>query len=183
MPLKEITLGTLPDPLPFRTREFISQADDAIYEFQESIGEQACPLFEPAEYAEVAEAVYWVKAMLDPGPRFGEWGCGFGIAAGIAELAGFDATGIEFDALLLDQARQLHQECELTTSLVQADLFNLSEDEDRSIGPSTFDLIYAYPWPREAPDWIRYFEETAKVGTILLTFHDFGVVRAQRKVL
>lgn len=181
MPLRLIELAGVPHKLPRAIKDLIEHAEEHISIFQESIGEQACPRFEPAEYLEVAEALLAVKHHLGPGPRFCEWGSGFGVVAAMASLLGFEAHGIERDGLLLDQAHKLSMECDIATQLHQADLFSISEEQDRAFGPYTFDLIYAYPWPDEAPDWIHYFEQTAKSGAILLTFHDFGEIRIHQK--
>ena len=95
---------------------------------------------------------------------------------------GFEATGIEKDPLLLDQARALYLECGGDAALVQADFFDWREDENPSIHPATFDLVYAYPWPREADAWTCFFDQTGKPGALLLTFHDFGELRLHRKL-
>ena len=181
MSLNELALDTLPSALPTSITDLIEEADATIFEFQETMGEQACPLFEPAEYNEVAEALRWIQHSLQPGLKFCEWGCGFGVVAGIAGLCGFDATGIENDALLLDQAHVLQSSFQLSSHLVHADLFNLSDEEGRIIGPARFDLIYAYPWPKEIDRWTSHFEHTARSGALFLTFHEFGELRLLQK--
>ncbi|MFT5498393.1 MAG: hypothetical protein ACI9TH_003805 [Kiritimatiellia bacterium] len=182
MALKSIDLGNASGKLTQKMVQLLEESEERISAFQEGIGEQASPLFEPADYAEVADALMWIRETQQPGPRFGEWGCGFGVVTGLAALMGFEAVGIERDALLLDQARTLYQACGVNAQLAQANFFELSEAEDRSIGPATFDVIYAYPWPREADAWIQSFDETARPGALLLTFHDFGELRLHRKL-
>ncbi len=182
MALERIHPGSPPGGLSPRMHQLLDESEERISTFQEDIGEQASPRFEPADYAEVADALLWIRASEDPGPRFCEWGCGFGVVTGLASLMGFEATGIEKDPLLLDQARSLYLACEVDAALVQADFFDGREEENPSIHPASFDLVYAYPWPREADAWTCFFDQTGKPGALLLTFHDFGELRLHRKL-
>jgi hypothetical protein len=61
-----------------------------------------CFDFVPSDY----ELVWRTLDGLTRG-RFCEWGSGFGIATGLAEMLGFEAMGIEINARIADASRQL----------------------------------------------------------------------------
>jgi hypothetical protein len=48
--------------------------------------------------------------------------------------------------------------------------------------PDEFDVVFAYPWPGEEQVIFDLFEESAAVGSLLLTYHGQEGLRLQRKV-
>ena len=60
--------------------------------------------FVPADYPVVLDALVSLRA---PGLRFLEWGSATGVITIMADLLGYDASGIEIDADLVEQAREL----------------------------------------------------------------------------
>ena len=53
---------------------------------------------------------------------------------------------------------------------------------DLDLEPEDFDLIYAYPWPGEEQVIFDLFDDSAAVGSLLLTYHSQDGLRLQRKV-
>lgn len=175
----------IPDYWPDLTQEILLLLDygeDQIDVFQESVGEQTSPTFEPADYREVVEALSWVRHQYQlPGLRFCEWGCGFGIVAGMASLMGMEAHGIENDELLLDQAAEVQRLFGLTTTIHSGDIYRVTANPDEPPHPASFDLIYAYPWPKEEARLVEWFDQWARPGACLLVYHGFADLSFHRK--
>src|SRR5437762_3419739 len=105
MPLVDLELPAGGSAAPRGVRAFLRDAGRRIRQFQRP---GRAPGFVPSDYAGAYAALQGVAAAgLAPGPRFCEWGSGFGVVAGLAALAGFDASGIEVEADLVAAARQL----------------------------------------------------------------------------
>lgn len=151
---------------------WIDASWDRIDAYQESIGEQLSPAFEPAEYRDLAEVLIWLRNTRFPqGARFCEWGCGFGVVAGIAALLGFKAWGVENDRVLLQQAEELRQLFGLETRLIEDDFFTCSDP-----APAHFDLVYAYPWPGEVKKFARHALGHCAPGACYLTYLGFNEI-------
>src|SRR5262245_50345847 len=58
------------------------------------------------------------ESALAPGGRFCEWGSGFGVVTCLAAMIGFDACGIEIEPELVDAARRLAEDFELSAEFV-----------------------------------------------------------------
>lgn len=177
MPVKPIRIPEAFPVLDEAIAGFIEDGEHLVDTYQEDLGEQVSPAFEPADYQDVAEVLAWLKEAHFPGgARFCEWGSGFGIVAGVAELLGFTATGIELDAVLIDQARALQKEAGLSYELIEGSFF------DQPFSDRRFDLIYAFPWPGEVTKINAWFEQTAAPGTLLFTYHCFDDRRLVEKL-
>lgn len=176
----------IPDFWPDFDQEILlllEYGEDEIDVFQESIGAQASPSFEPADYREVAEALSWVRYQYElPGLRFCEWGCGFGIVTGMASLMGMEAHGIEKDELLVDQAKKIQRLFGLTSTIHSGDFYKTDNTSNVFPDPVGFDLIYAYPWPKEALRLTQWFDKCARPGACLLVYHGFSDLSLHRKM-
>lgn len=113
-----------------------------------------CFDFVPSDY----EVVWRVLAGVPRG-RFCEWGSGWGIITGLAELLGFQACGIEGDAALAEGSRKLLAEHGLSCPIHTGDYLVL---------PSEADVYYVYCWPGKFVETEEHFERTAPPGSRLL---------------
>jgi hypothetical protein len=125
------------------------------------------------------------------GDRFCEWGSGLGVVACLAALAGFHAWGFEAEVRLVRGARQLAADFDLPAEftygsfipagarreLLAAREFAWLSTSGRcghkalGIDLNEFDVIYAYPWPDEEALLEQLFEEHARPGGLLMTYH------------
>ena len=124
--------------------------------------------FTPARYEGVEQALMSLRR---PGLRFLEWGSANGTITIMADMLGFAAFGIELDAELAVQARDLAERFGsaaqfATGSFLPAGYRWESPTGDRRLGTigegtsgyhalqtplEAFDIVYAYPWGGEEP--------------------------------
>jgi hypothetical protein len=102
--------------------------------------------------------------------RFCEWGSGFGLATGVAELLGFDAFGIEIDTKLADASRRLLADFQLKSPIETLDYLD---------SPRSADLYFVYCWPGRMAATEAHFEQTAPHGARLLICHGQSDVRCK----
>jgi len=204
MPLVDldIPLEEAAETLPEDVNEFLRVADRRIEEFLSAHAEQPVPGFVPSDFVRVYHALRAVrKGHLAAGDSFCEWGSGFGVAACLAARLGFDSSGIEIDAALVESAEQLADEFELPVTYAQGTFVPLEGErftdgeEDLAwlqaggicghdaLGsdPDEFDLIFAYPWPGETSVISHVFDHFAADGALLLTYHGYDDLRLRRK--
>lgn len=138
------------------------------------------------------------------GGRFCELGCGFGIAAGMAALLGFRATGIELEPLLVERAVALFADCGLDVEVLQESYlpegFECCEGMGgkdlvvpgsawsrggaavpptyEGVDPAEVDLFFVYPWPDEEEFMRRLFGVIATEGAVLLMYQGEGEISA-----
>ncbi|MFO0803720.1 MAG: class I SAM-dependent methyltransferase [Gemmataceae bacterium] len=200
MPLVNLPLPPLEPGLPPDVRRFLREADERIDDFQVW---SRVPAFVPCDF----EGAYRVlRSLADSnllrGMRFCEWGSGFGVAACLAALAGFDACGIEIDAELVRHARQLADDFEIDVEFVRGSFippggedhvfsagqyawFTTDADaayEELDLDPDDMDVIFAYPWPDEEFVTTDLFLRYAGAGAVLVTYHGGDEFRIRRKV-
>jgi|GEM_PF-1361849 len=94
-----------------------------------------------------------------PRGKFCEWGSGFGLITGLAEMLGFDASGIELDERLADASRSLFAEFGLNAKITTGSYFEQ---------PCTADVVYVYCWPGREELVEVHFESAAPSGSQLL---------------
>ena len=111
--------------------------------------------------------------MLDALPRgtLCEWGSGFGILTGLAELLGFSASGIELDENLANASRQLLSDFQLSADIECSDYF---QSETRA------DYYFVYCWPSRMNQTEGRFENIATIDTKLLICHGQSDIRCKR---
>ncbi len=110
--------------------------------------------------------------ILDAQPRgtFCEYGSGFGIATGLAELLGFDALGIELSPDLVAASRDLLGSQGLKARLELGDYLQRRDMAD---------IYFTYAWPSHMQLIERHFVEIAKPHTKLLYCHGQNDIRCK----
>ncbi|MFO0902959.1 MAG: hypothetical protein U0939_08175 [Pirellulales bacterium] len=198
--LPDFTAAPPPSPKAMRLLE---EADRRIDDF---VHRRRGPLihgFVPSDFRMVDACLNWiVKRQLASGHAFCEWGSGFGVITLLAALHDFDACGIEVEELLVEQARQLADDFEISAQfghgsaippgksrlekyLVEQSLVDTdSPDAYDEIGLEIddFDIVFVFPWPGEEGFWERLFHQCASDGALLLTYHGLNDLRLQRRV-
>ncbi len=184
--------------LPPRVKAFIEEADQRCDAFYDEKLNKRFPRYVPSEPAQVYAALKYVSDQALPlGSNFVEWGSGFGVGTGLAALLGYDATGIEIEAVLVQKAEALLQDqgidaTFLATSyvpegymsydalsgadIVRDDSFGYELDhqpryEDMDIDVEEIDLFFVYPWPGEQEMMLKLFDAVAGEGAILVAYY------------
>jgi len=113
-----------------------------------------CFDFVPSNYELV-----WRCLSAMPRGRFCEWGSGLGIVAGLSEMLGFDACGIEIDAKLAHAGRRLLNDFGLNARIVTGDYL---------VCDCAADVYFVYCWPSKIMATEARFEIGATVSSKLL---------------
>lgn len=136
--------------------------------------------FVAADYASVLRTLSTLRA---PGRRFLEWGSATGVITIMADLLGFDASGIELDGELVATARELAERHDSKARFVAGSFLPAgyqwkSANGDHRLGTigrgrsgylelgrplEDFDVVFGYPWIGEEPvmhDVMRRFGGT-----------------------
>lgn len=205
MPLEELEIGFDPHlAIPALADDLIRDAEDRIERFIiDSRKNQPLPAFVASDFRMVYRTLDRViEQRLAPGPTFCEWGCGFGVVAGLASLLGLEACGIEIEHGLVQHGLRLIEEHGLDVPIVQGSFVPNGGDQiiddlvqqawlktgetpaydELGLDPEDFDLVFAYPWPGEEELIDLLFERFAASGALLLTYHGMNEMRLQRKV-
>jgi hypothetical protein len=169
------------------------------------------PRYIASEPAQVYAALKWVTDPgLTQGHEFIEWGSGFGVATAMATLLGYEATGIELRAGLVEIARELAEsqsieaefictsyipegyiEYEIAggTDIVPDDSFGhqldggpMYQDDEQEIEIHEVDLFYAYPWPGEQEMMLKLFDAVAAPDAILIAYYGDKDICIYRKL-
>ncbi|MFT4901730.1 MAG: hypothetical protein ACI81V_001005 [Lentimonas sp.] len=184
--------------LPDQVAGFIEEADrrgDAFYQQQLN---KRYPRYVPSEPAQIYAALKYVTDQRLPlGHSFIEWGSGFGVATGLAALLGYDATGIEIEAALVQMATTLLQDQKIEAELLCTSYIPEGYMSYETIGGSALtrddsfghtlehppcyagmtqdieeiDLFFVYPWPGEQEMMLQLFDATAGEGAILIAYY------------
>lgn len=133
-----------------------------------------CFDFVPSDYEAVWSVLSDVRSRFptDHAPVFCEWGSGLGVVTGMAEILGFRAFGIEIDATLADQSRELMRSCGLTSNIITGSYMTL---------PHSADVIFVYCWPGRMLETEQHFIDTATEHALLLICHGASDVRCKTK--
>jgi hypothetical protein len=151
--------------------------------------------FVPADCDAMCAAILPYRA---PGRRWLEWGSGAGTLTVLAALMGFDASGIELDASLVETARALAARHGadarfVAGSFLPAGYVYRGPDGDRRTGtigdgPSgylalgraleEFDVVFGYPWDGEAPLMLDLMRRYGRPDAVLLLNDTVHGVRA-----
>ena len=121
--------------------------------------------FVPSNYE-----MLWDKLDALPRGRFCEYGSGWGIATGLAEILGFEAMGIEFSAELVDASRKLLAENGLRSRIEQGDYLERVDQAD---------VYFTYAWPSQMASIERKFAEMAKPESKFLYCHGQNDIRCK----
>lgn len=103
--------------------------------------------------------LFWDMLDGQPRGRFCEYGSGFGIATGLAELLGFDALGIELAPDLVSASRELLASQGLKARIELGDYLQRRDQAD---------IYFTYAWPSHMRLIERHFYEIARPGSKLL---------------
>lgn len=106
-----------------------------------------------------------------PRGRFCEWGSGLGVIAGLAEILGFEACGIEQDLPLSLQSRKLLESHGLRATIHSESYF---ESEIRA------DIYYVYCWPSSQMATDAKFAEIANPDSLFLACYGSADIRGFR---
>jgi hypothetical protein len=199
MPLVNVQLTPGPADLPRPVRALLREADRRIEQYQSG---GRVPAFVPSDFAGAYRILRALaESHLTAGPRFCEWGSGFGVVTCMAAQLGFDACGIETDADLVAAARRLADDFDLPVEYVcdsfvpaggEACLDGCGElswmtttagsaNAELGLDVDDFDLIYAYPWPDEELATAGLFHRFAADGAVLVTYLGGGEFNVRRK--
>ena len=200
MALEEIDLDLSRTTMPGGVQALVTEAEKRVNDFFETEANKRFPRYLPSDFVtcyEVLAAITREKLAL--GKVFCEWGSGFGVAACIASMLGYEAYGIEIEAQLIDASRALATDFDLPVEFVCTsyipegydiystgsdesaltnDMYLLSERDTRpepvytglSCDPADMDIFYVYPWPGELEMMANLFEVVAVEGALLITY-------------
>jgi hypothetical protein len=146
----------------------LDEGRDIFHRFDLEVRQQHFHPFVAADYDRVLGAL---RALHRPGMRFLEWGSATGVITILADFVGYEASGIELDAGLVDTARDLAARhgsgarFACGSFLPTGYRYRTPSGDERlgtiGDGPSgylelgspldTFDLVFGYPWGGEAP--------------------------------
>ncbi len=205
MTLFNVALQLPNTEIPPDVREFILDANLRVTEFMKHRPKPLVGFF-PSCFETVYRALTEIaNGRLVPGNTFCEWGSGFGVTASMAAMLGFDSYGIEIDPELCDVSRALAKQHGLSVRFICGSFIPAGSDKlidraytnhdgDMMLNPhsdgtydemgmdvSDFDLIFAYPWPKDAKLTGSLFNKFASSDALLLTYNGLESMRLQRK--
>ncbi len=176
--------------IPDDIRRLLADADQRIAHYVERTQDAPVIAFVPCDFPTAYRALVWIREEgLAPGTSFCEWGSGFGVVAMLAASLGFEATGIEVEADLVDEATELATDYEIPVEFVEGSFIPDGSDaigdgltefawldvgtppayDTLGLDPDDFDVVFAYPWPGEQDVICDLFEAHAATGSLLLT--------------
>lgn len=206
--LEEIQNGMPEGEIPHYVEVFIDEADSRINDFLDEYIRKPVSRFLPSDHRLVYHALRRILSeQLAPGDRFCEWGCGFGVAAGLAAMLGYEAFGIEIEPRLTSRAEQLMRDFDLSPTICEGSyipegfdcymdgvgqsmqLLKTSSDEktlgwyrDWDFSVESFDVIFVYPWPSEEEFVEELFDETAAEGALLVIYRGLDDISIKRRI-
>ena len=145
--LSEVELLGAPKELSLQASEFLRDGRSRYKQIE-------CFDFVPSDY----ENAWSVLSGLPRG-SFCEWGSGLGIAVGLAEILGFEASGIEIDPALAESARGLLRDHNLKAQITTGSYFDCHD---------VCDYHYVYCWPSQIPSVEKRFSVMSKDCSKLL---------------
>lgn len=166
-------------PVPRFVDCFIRDAEDRA----EMLGAQAGNgLFVPGDYRYAFQILQWLLGAkaVGSGAAFLEWGSGQGMVTILASLLGFDAVGVEIDAALVKESRELAARYD-TRARFEHGSYEPGPPSLAVVAARQRAVVYVYPWPGEEPKFLRLFAETADAGALLLMCLGPEDIRAYRK--
>jgi hypothetical protein len=163
-PVRDLIGSTLHD----RINAVIEEGRDIFERFDSDVRSQRFHPFIPADYDIVLRTLVPLRA---PGLRFLEWGSGSGVITIMADMLGFEASGIEIDGELVAIARELGARTGSGANFAEGSFLpagyrwkpaggdgrlgtiGLAESGYLALGRplDDFDLVFGYPWDGEQP--------------------------------
>ena len=184
----ETTLARI--PIPPDVEDLLDDARTRVDAYFERTRDEPRIAFVPCDFTMAYRALAWIREEgLAPGPLFCEWGSGFGVVAMCASRLGFESTGIEVDADLIDEATALATTHDITVEFVAGSFIPEGSDaigdgltefawldvssppayDALGLDPEDFDVVFAYPWPGEQGVILDLFAAHGATGALLLT--------------
>ncbi len=207
IPLVEISLESLNGQLPTGVGRLISAANRRIDAFfEEGLG----PRYRHYVPGDPELVYHALKSLLETEPFAGkvfcEWGSGFGLAAGIAHLLGWESYGIEIEPELVDRSRQMIFDLGLKVTILETSYLPDGFEETEGIGGKDLllpngglkrgweglqcdydglaaeevDLFFVYPWPDQEQMIMDLFRAVASEESVLLMYLGDGEMAAYR---
>jgi hypothetical protein len=205
MTLVDVALPLDDHEIPSGVRDFIVEANLRVSSFMEARPKPLVGFF-PSCFETVYRALREISnRRLTAGNSFCEWGSGFGVTASMASMLGFDSYGIEIDPELCEVSRELALQFSLSVTFTTGSFIPKGSDKlidrayancegDMMLIPHTdssydeigmdvrdFDLVFAYPWPKDTKLTNALFDKFASSDALLLTYNGLESVRLQRK--
>ncbi|MDZ4852394.1 MAG: hypothetical protein SGI77_24160 [Pirellulaceae bacterium] len=205
MSLSNISLPLAKCELPSEVQAFILEAVRRVEAFMAT---RHTPVvgFYPSCFEMVYRALFEIsERRLSAGNAFCEWGSGFGVTASLAAMLGFDSYGIEIDPELYEVSESLAEQFGIPVTFIMGSFIPAGSDriidraytnfdgdlmltphsdatyENLGLEVGDFDLIFAYPWPKDAKLTASLFDRFASSDALLLTYNGLESMRLQRK--
>ncbi len=188
--------------VPADAEALIADCEARYVAFQRRMVDEAVVAFVQSDLHTVHRALAWIqdRALL-PGAAMLEWGSGVGAVALLAARLGYDASGIEVEPSLVDDAHELCEEHGIDATFVCGsflpddagfdpqdlgefawlDTSTPSAYDELELEIDDFDLVFAYPWPGEEEVVFTLFDMYAARGACLLSNHGLEGLRLHRK--
>lgn len=197
---EEAELATI--SVPAAVEALIADCEARYTAFQRRMVDEAVVAFVQSDLHTVFRALSWIRDRgLLPGSIMLEWGSGVGAVALLGASLGYDASGIEVEPTLVEDALELSLHHGIDAAFVcgsflpeEAGLDPQDMDEFAWLDTTTpagydeleldiddFDLVFAYPWPGEQNVMFELFDAYAARGACLLTNHGLEGLRLHRK--
>lgn len=182
--------------------DWLSSSQKRLSLYWDQFKEKPLPQYIECDFELVAIALkHCCDRDLIDGALFVEWGCGFGVVAGIASLLGLDSIGIEAEEFLCEEARKLLGSSNIDAEIWQGNFLpsgarDLSAPEDplvslthdieaaydqRDFPLEDFAIVFVYPWPGEEHFLKLVFDRFARRGALLLLYRGPYHVELYRK--
>jgi len=206
MTLVDVALRLPKSEIPPNVSDFLSEANQRVTEFMRARPKPLMGFF-PSCFESVYRALLEISVgRLAAGNTFCEWGSGFGVTASMAAMMGFDSYGIEIDPELCEVSRELAKQFGASVRFISGSFIPVGSDklidraytnhdgdmmldphsdgtyEEMGMEVSDFDLIFAYPWPKDAKLTGSLFNKFASSDALLLTYNGLESMRLQRKL-
>ena len=209
MSLAQLSFNPKDVEFPTDVATMLAEAEKRCDAFFEAGLDRRYPRYLPSNPEKVFSAIIDLKESgILRGNTFCEWGSGFGIAACMASLIGFEAYGIELEEGLVELSTQLAQDLNIPVEILCTSYLPEGYEECEGIGgkdllppqattsggqiidttpvydgldPDDVDLFFVYPWPGQEEFMMDLFEEVATEDAILLIHHADKSVTAYRK--
>ena len=98
----------------------------------------------------------------------------------LAALQGYDAVGVEIDAALVEESRELAVRYDARARFEHGS-YEPGKPGLKVVAAKNRAVVYVYPWPGEEPQFLRRFDETADAGAFLLMCLGPEDIRVYRK--
>ena len=149
-------------PVPI---ELTARAIEFLRDGRSRFRDVKCFGFVPSNYE-------YAWAVLNGLPRgsFCEWGSGFGIVVGLAEMLGFQASGIELEEELAEASRALLRDHGLQAAITTGSYLDSRE---------VHDFYYIYSWPSQIPEAESHFADIAAERSKLLICYGQDILKCK----